>query len=177
MITIDSVVNFSLGGIVTFAITEVIRRYLARLKTIEDANITNFIADYRTFKKVFIHALQLLARSDTSFLQVITAEFPKHDLAIQEFILELDGDRYDRLNAKWAEYKEVYEKWSSPHGPGSNMQYLFDQIRTPGIKNRVMLSDDKDTIDAVNQLFQDDSLNKRYYTYLIKDLLDIAKKY
>ena len=174
-IIITVVFSLPLGTIIGYFFSKWYENRLARSRTIEDVQITNFISDYRVFKECFISALQSLERKDISFVKIISYEFPKHDLAIHKIILELDGDRYDRLNKKWTEYKEVYEKWGTKDGPGSDVDYLLETMRKPELGKN--FSGDKDTMEAMNAFLHDDTLNKRYLKYLIYDIIAIAKKY
>lgn len=153
---------------------------IARSRTIDNALITNFISDYRSFKEVFLPSLHALSNDDTSFIQVLRDEFPKHNLAIQKIILDLDGTRRDRMNEKWAEYKETYEKWNPNSIYADNILHILEQIKSPGFKGALLLnavSDNEGATDAVNHLLYTDDLSKKYLQYLINDLLDIAKKY
>ncbi len=180
MITMDDAVTFSLGGALGYFIRTFIEHRLARARTIEDTHIANFISDYRSFKEVFLPALNDLSKDDTSFIQILRDEFPKHDVAIQKIILELDGSRLDRMNEKWTEYKEVYAKWNPNSIHADNVLHIFGKLKTPGFASTMFLadvSDNKDATAAVNQLLYTDDLNKKYLQYLINDILDIAKKY
>lgn len=133
---------------------------------------------YRSFKKVFIPTLQSLERSDSSFIHILNVDFPKHEEAMREFILEqgiLDGECLARFNKKWAEYKETYEKWgnldsSNPNAIyAENIKTIIDTFK----KNRP----DKDSIASVEEYFESDIANKKYMEYLIYDLLEIAQEY
>lgn len=134
---------------------------------------------YRTFKKVFIPTLQNLERSDSSFIHILNVDFPEHEEAMRDFILEegiLDGDSLTSFNRKWTEYKETYEKWgnldsSNPNAIfAENVKTIIDEFKKTHQKYKGSIAD-------VEEYFEKDIANKKYVESLIYDLLKIAKKY
>lgn len=69
-----------------------------------------FRADYDAFRKTFTYAIQQLDNKDSSLNKLIIDEYPKHDIAMKDFIHHLHGMRKRRFIAKWIVYQVAFYK-------------------------------------------------------------------
>lgn len=131
MVAIEYIVTFSLGGIITFIATELVRDRLNRLRNIESLKLAEFNKAASSFRNAFDDVLILLRknfredRKTVMLDQIITHDvLDRQDKARIQFEPFLDKSSLNGFNAAWDAYEKYKENYNINMPDDFSIRYI-----------------------------------------------------